>query len=324
LQTEEIEKLFRELKRSFEVGTIDEGELQAETKNLFFQDGEGNYWTLGARTEKWYRFDDGDWAQASPPPTLEPVRQEVRPPGMEQKPLPLGRKRDYDTRVVLGLASLSLFFCLIVVALISYQLGRRSVMTSPAEHTPAGPVEMIQMPATETTLPSEVGTATPSRTQLRGTSTPPPTTTQEGNSPTPTPTPTPATTPRPTLAPQPAATAMPTPEMRYGAPILKSPEDGAIRGPGYDAVLEWKRAGELIEGEYYHVEACWNGCTSFWGDYVRDTTWTFPWFLRGDALDDRYYWHVTVRVQRGDAPAGPFDPAISPQSETWIFLFPKE
>ncbi len=72
MQTEEIEELFRELKRSFEVGTIDEEELQAETNNLFFQDGEGNYRTLGAGTEKWYRFDDGDWAHASPPPTEIP------------------------------------------------------------------------------------------------------------------------------------------------------------------------------------------------------------------------------------------------------------
>jgi len=114
------------------------------------------------------------------------------------------------------------------------------------------------------------------------------------------------------------------PEMKYGPPILLEPQDGKERGPGYDAILKWQPVGELAENEYYHVEICWNDCSVFWGHYPRDTVWTFPSFLRGEAADNRFHWHVTVRVQRGDASASPLDPAVSPPSETWVFLFPKE
>jgi len=204
VKTEEIEKLFRELKRSFDLGTITEREFQAEIKDLFLQDNEGNYWTIGARTEGWYRYEDGEWIQASPPPTLEPVRQEIKPPGVEQKPLPPGTKWDYGSRIILGLASLLFLLCLIVVALASYQLGRLSVMTGPMEDTPTAAVAITEVLGTETTLPSDIRTAVPSPPQQGGTATPLPTATQEVTSPTPAPMPTPS----PTLAPEPTATPM--------------------------------------------------------------------------------------------------------------------
>ncbi len=322
MKTEEVEKLFHELKRSFEVGTINEEEFQAEVKELFFQDDEGNYWTIGAKTEKWYRYDDGDWVQESPPPTLESVRQEVRPPGMEQKASPSSGKWDYDNRVVVGLAGLLFLLCLVVVALASYQLGRLSVVTSPAEDTPT--LEMTQVPAVESIPASEVSTATTSPVRTRGIATPLPTTTEEETSPTPSLAPTDTPTPGATSAPQPTATTIPTPQMKYSPPILVEPMDGAIFGPGYDAVLKWESVGRLAEDEYYDVQICWNNCNKRWGHYLQDTTWIFPSWFRGEAVDDKFYWSVTARALRGETPAGPMDPAISPQSETWVFMLSRD
>jgi hypothetical protein len=320
MKTEEIRKLFNELKRSFEVGTIDEEEFQAETKDLFFQDSEGNYWTIGAKTEKWYRHEDGDWVQDSPPPTLEPVRREIRPPGMEQRPLPPSKKRGYDNRIVLALVSFSFLLCLIAVALVSYQVGRMSVSLSSEEPTPTAAVAMTQMPTTEATLPSQVSTIAPSPGGPGSIATPPLTATEEQASPTSMLTPSTPPTPRATAVPQPTATPMPTPEMKYGPPILALPENGAQFGPGYDAVLEWQPVGELAEDEYYDVQVCWNNRSECWGQYQQGTSWTFPSFRRGAAIDERYYWDITVRVQTGDTRNGPSDPPISPQSETWVFL----
>ena len=322
MKTEEIQKLFHELKNSFEAGAINEEAFQTEMEGLLFQDDAGNYWTIGARTEKWYRYEEGDWVQASPPPMLEPVAREARPPGMKQKPLPPSRKRGYGTPIVLGSVSFLFLLCLILVALVSYQLGRLSVMTSPAEYTPIVAIATkatTDAPAVEATLPSEVLTATPSPTEVEGMATPLPTAPQEAS-----PTPTSTSIPSATRAPQPTATPMPTPDMNYGPPILMGPENGAQFGGRYDAILVWELVDELAEGEYYHVEVCWNGCDSsddFYGDYVRDTETVFPsWIYSGRAIDDKYYWHVIVRAQRGETPAGPLDPPISPPSETWIFL----
>jgi hypothetical protein len=88
--------------------------------------------------------------------------------------------------------------------------------------------------------------------------------------------------------------------------------------------MVWKPVDNLGDDEYYHVDICWNQCTVPWGAYVREATYTFPDFLRGEATDGNYSWHVTVRSQRGEAPEGPLDPATSPPSETWVFYLEPE
>ncbi|TKJ28085.1 MAG: hypothetical protein CEE40_12470 [Chloroflexi bacterium B3_Chlor] len=314
MKTEAIKKQFHELKSSFVAGNITEEEFRAQIKELLFQDDEGAYWAIGAKTEKWYRYDDGDWVPDSPPAALQPAGGEMRPPDIEEVPPVAAEKRVLGGRLVLGLASVLFLACLVVVAIVSFQLGRLSVVTTPAEDSPAPTVEVSETPALEPTAPPEATAPTLAPTQPESSPTRPPTATPE----------VPSHAPSPTLtfAPQPTATSVPTPQMRYSPPVLLEPDPGAERGPGYEAVLVWQPVGELRGDEYYHVEVCWNACSAFWGDYVRDTTWTFPWFRRGDAVDDKYYWHVTVRAQRGEAPAGPLDPPVSPPSETWIFLFP--
>jgi hypothetical protein len=103
---------------------------------------------------------------------------------------------------------------------------------------------------------------------------------------------------------------------------LVLPEDGADRGQGYQAVLVWEPVDDLRDDEYYHVEVWWTDCAPCEAAYVRDTTWIFPEFRRGQAIDDKYYWHVIVRQQKGEVPDGPSDPATSPPSETWMFFLP--
>jgi hypothetical protein len=105
--------------------------------------------------------------------------------------------------------------------------------------------------------------------------------------------------------------------------VLLGPEDGSEFGPRYLAILEWKPVDNLGDDEYYHVEICWNDCTVFWGEYTRDTTWTAPdEVLRGEAIDETYHWHVTVRLEQGEVPEGPADPATSVPSEVWVFKLP--
>ncbi|MGB3903501.1 MAG: hypothetical protein WBB22_01120 [Anaerolineae bacterium] len=314
MKPEDIQKQFDELKSSFEAGTITEEEFQARIKELLSQDDRGNYWAIGAKTEYWYRYDDGDWVPDSPPPALLPVGGEMTPPEIEEVPPVPAEKKAVGNRLILGLVSVLFAACVVVVAIVSYQLGRLSVVTAPVQDSPAPTVEVSRTPALNPTAPPEATAPALAPTQPESSPTPAPTATPEGSSA--------GASPTPTSAPQPTATSAPTPQMRYGPPVLIEPENGAERGPGYKVILVWQPVGELNEDEYYHVEVCWNGCSKFWGEYARDSTGTFPWFLRGDAIDDNFYWHVTVRAQRGEAPAGPLDPPISPPSETWVFGFP--
>ncbi|NIN66953.1 MAG: hypothetical protein GTO63_20105 [Anaerolineae bacterium] len=314
MKTEEIEKLFHEVKAAFEAGAITERQFKAEAKELLFQDSEGRYWAIGIKTEQWYRYEEGDWVNASPPPTLESVAQEITPPEVEAEEAKAPTKRPLRSPVLLGLIGALFLVCLIAVAAISYQVGRLSVMALPAEDTPTTTSEATEAPEVEPTATLDLAGPEATPVQPEHSPTSQPTVTESEASPAPTPT--------HTRAPQRTPTPVSTPQMRYSPPVLLDPENGAERGPGYKAILTWQPVGELSHSEYYHVEVCWNGCSVFWGDYVQDTTYEFPWFKRGYAIDDRYYWHVTVRVQRGEAPAGPLDPPISPPSETWMFMYP--
>jgi hypothetical protein len=185
---------------------------------------------------------------------------------------------------------------------------------------PGAATESPTPTATIAETPWPQRTPSPTRERIAGSPT-------AESSPSPVDTPTqqaPVSTPRPsaTATPRPSSTPEPSPTPRHGAPTLLLPEDGAERGPGYDAVLIWQPVDNMGDDEYYHVEVCWNECTVFWGAYVKEPTYTFPDFRRGDSIDDTYHWHVTVRAQQGEVPEGPLDRPTSPPSETWVFLLP--
>jgi hypothetical protein len=314
VRIEEIQDLFRELKTALEAGELTEDEFEDKIRSLLFRDDDGNYWTIGAQTEKWYRYEAGEWIQGSPPPTLERAEEEDSAPRGKAEETASGKERRVDRRLAIGLGSIAFVACLLLAAVAAYQFGR---MSSAARElfpglTPS--VEAVKSP-TIAPLASPTLAETPTATG------------EEPSSPVPEATPTqpsPTPTRRPTSTPAPSPTATTAaPVLIHDAPVLSEPEDGAERGPGYEAVLIWKPVDGLGEDEYYHVFVCWNDCTAFEGWYTRDTTWTFPDFRRGQAVDTRYYWHVTVRRQLGEEPAGPLDPPTSPASETWFFMLPE-
>jgi hypothetical protein len=314
VKTEEIQDLFRKLKARLESGEISENQFEAEVRDLLFQDDQGNYWTIGAQTEKWYSYEAGEWVQSWPPPKLERVEGEGSAPDVRAAALPSEKKGGVDRRLVIGLVGVAFVACLLVVAVIAYQLGKTPAVTHEITPSPTLPAEAVETPtaipaspttaAVPTSTPEEVASPTPEATATE-------------------PSPSPTRSPTSTSAPEATATPEETPVFAHPAPVLLEPEDGAERGPGYEAVLVWKPVDGMGEDEYYHVEVCWNDCSAFWGEYVRETTWTFPDFRRGDAVDTRYYWTVTVRRQLGDSPAGPSDPATSPPSQTWMFMLPE-
>lgn len=69
----EIEQEFQQLKRKYRQNKISEREFKDSLKALRLKDGKGRYWTLGARTGKWYYYDKNRWIE-SHPPTLQSKR----------------------------------------------------------------------------------------------------------------------------------------------------------------------------------------------------------------------------------------------------------
>jgi len=316
VKPEEIEGLFRELKAKVEAGTIPEDEFEAQLREFLFQDDSGTYWTVGAQTENWYRHENGDWVRASPPPSLKRAAEKEQESGVEKPAIPPRRRGGLDRRVVLGVLGLLFGAFLVVAGVLYYQLGRAPSTAAPAADSPAATTNVTSTPVPEptATTTSPAATALPTEEESP---TPQVTATREAPSSTPPP-------PTATPAAAPSSTSVPPQVFTHGAPVLVLPEDDTERGPHYQAVLIWEPVDNLHDDEYYHVEVCWNECTEYDAGYVRETTWIFPEFRRGQSVDDKYYWHVTVRQQRGEAPDGPGDPSTSPPSETWVFLFPRE
>jgi hypothetical protein len=316
MRIEEIQKLFRELKAAAEAGKITEEEFEVKVRDLLFRDDEGRYWTVGAQTEKWYRYEDGEWVQDSPPSTLERAEEEERVPRGKAEETVSEKRRRVDRRLAIGLAAVVLAACLLLAAVAAYQLGK---MSSAAREMLPGLTPSVEAVESATTAPA--ASPTPAET--------PTTAGAEPGSPTPEgtpaqPSPTPTRRPTSTRAPSPTATTVATPVLIHGAPVLSGPQDGAEFGPGYTAILMWEPVDGLGEDEYYHVEVCWNECSAFWGHYLRETTWAAPDdVLRGQAVDTKYSWKVTVRRQLGEAPAGPLDAPTSPPSEIRVFMLPE-
>lgn len=67
----EIEEKFNQLKRTFRQKKISEREYKDQLKELRLKDGNGRFWTLGARTGEWYYFNGKEWIKAHPPSIQE-------------------------------------------------------------------------------------------------------------------------------------------------------------------------------------------------------------------------------------------------------------
>jgi hypothetical protein len=312
MRPDEAMQQLRALKAGLESEAISQGEFDAELGRFVFEDESGQYWTIGAQTEKWYVYRDGDWVPASPPALLERVERDISRPQETPDAREKAPRSGAPRAILIGGASLLFVVCLALVAVASYQYGRMSTL-APLP-TPSATTSMVVTPAA--TVPSRAtptsgGQETP---ETDGT-TPMPTPTVDRRSPT-------AIT-RSSATPSYSPTSTSVRAFAHQAPVLVGPEDGVERGPGYYAVLTWEPVRDLKDDEYYHVEVCWNNCSAFSGDYVRDTSWIFPDFHRGAAIDGAFYWHVTVRRQIGNEPEGPSDPATSPTSQTRMFSLPE-
>jgi len=65
---EDLQRRYDELREQFDAGEISEEEFKDELEGLQLKDEQGVYWTIGAQTGEWYRFDGRNWVQETPIP----------------------------------------------------------------------------------------------------------------------------------------------------------------------------------------------------------------------------------------------------------------
>ncbi|HEM60881.1 MAG TPA: hypothetical protein ENO24_01180, partial [Chloroflexi bacterium] len=240
MRPEEVKRRFRALKAGLESEAISEQEFDTELERFVFQDESGQYWTIGAQTGQWYRYEDGEWVQGQPPPVLEPVEREMERPQERQEEGAHSRSA-LPRLLLVALASLVFIACLVAVAVASYRLGRAS-MTAPGP-TPSLAPAILASPC-PTVQPTSSPTAATEETPGPEVASPTVTATVETSSQTAVSQPT-AT---PSLAPSSPSAGVEG--FAHPAPLLVEPEDGAERGPGYYAILKWEPVVGLTEDEY--------------------------------------------------------------------------
>ncbi|NLH77590.1 MAG: zinc ribbon domain-containing protein [Acidobacteria bacterium] len=67
----EAEASFGRLLERFKEQKITPQEFSDSLKRLRIKDDEGRFWVIGARSGKWYAYENGEWAEAKPPSQKE-------------------------------------------------------------------------------------------------------------------------------------------------------------------------------------------------------------------------------------------------------------
>jgi hypothetical protein len=109
--------------------------------------------------------------------------------------------------------------------------------------------------------------------------------------------------------------------MKYGAPVLVEPKEGAEFIEGNIIALRWQSVGELAPDEQYAVRLIYSFQqeTTFQGSNLRETEWTIPVSLYGqvDGPENLYVWFVVVERLNDDGSGT----TISPESERRTFTW---
>ena len=62
---------FERIREHYRMGILDLGAFNAALKLFQFPDAGGVLWTVGATSNRWYRWDGGEWQPGTPPAQLQ-------------------------------------------------------------------------------------------------------------------------------------------------------------------------------------------------------------------------------------------------------------
>jgi LysM repeat protein len=162
---QELFDRYKQLREDFDAGRIDEEEFQDEIEGLQLKDEQGWYWTIGAQSGKWYRYDGNEWFQETPIPMTKHQGRGI-PEMVSRLTTPRGDGTSFLPRwLYTGCAG---FLLLVVVALLGVVLvnflQQRGGMRLGQVPTPTLVAGMPQNTPTPAPTPSETPTVEPTPT----------------------------------------------------------------------------------------------------------------------------------------------------------------
>ena len=253
----ELEKTYQELHEKLLRGELDEDEFKTQVEQLRFKDDRGDEWKIGWYTGKWYRYDEGQWAQGTPEDQPAPG---TTPPEPSTPPPAKARRKQRSLTPCLVVSLVALLLVASIALIIGWNSGWWSLeeedATALAETTAT---DAALAPTTDTTSPTESPrpsptnvpptsvsptdaqlvtsapsrTSTPTATRRQPTTTPTATRRQPTSAPAatrtstsrPAPTTTPSQTPTTTSTPRPLPTTAPSLTGRIYFPVYDSSPD---------------------------------------------------------------------------------------------------
>ena len=63
----DAEREYRNLKAQFDAGQLSEADFRARLEEMMIEDDQGQWWSIGYETGKWYYHDGEQWVRGDPP-----------------------------------------------------------------------------------------------------------------------------------------------------------------------------------------------------------------------------------------------------------------
>ena len=164
---QELLERYKQLRADFDAGKIDEEEFQEEIEGLQIRDEQGYYWTIGAQSGKWYRYNGVEWVQETPLPMTKHQGRGI-PEAVSRLPaLREGVASGWSSRwLYTGCAGFLLLVVLAVLIVLLVNFGTRGIRISQAPT----PTLASGLPiATPTPAPTPSATPTPEPTPTQPT-----------------------------------------------------------------------------------------------------------------------------------------------------------
>jgi LysM repeat protein len=133
---QELQRHYNELREQFDADQISEEEFRDEIEGLQIQDEQGRYWTIGAQSGQWYRFDGREWVQETPIPMTKHQGRKIPEPVS-----PAAARREAPAPIVprwlaTGCAGLALLAVVAVLIIVGWNALRGQRVAISQEATP--------------------------------------------------------------------------------------------------------------------------------------------------------------------------------------------
>jgi LysM repeat protein len=163
---QELQDRYEELREQFDADQISEEEFREEIEGLQIQDEQGRYWTIGAQSGQWYRYDGRQWVQETPIPMTKhkgrKIPEAVSPAAARREaPAPIVPRWLYT-----GCAGLALLAVAAVLIIVGWNALRGQRVAISQEATPTLSSSLPVNTPTPAPTPSPTSTVPATNTPL--------------------------------------------------------------------------------------------------------------------------------------------------------------